>query len=479
MSKKVKYKIPDKYFFRLHHVRPRFKENIEEVLKFVSLSIANLGSLPIKEFNTKLNETLFSFPGNAQAAKKTIDNWRTEISAFLGFIQLEDRNLKPSLTCVRLAKNLYFDEFFNYFLFSFQYPGGHLRSDKVIEQIQAGIKFKPCKFILELLIEGTKLEGKPFSITSEELTQCAFFDNRVTKGKRSAKVVAELILKNRASKTEYDFNYKQLMNPKTKKIPNRGDICRYAGDILDYMYLAKLLDTKGIGYYYYLNTENNSAINYHLQHSTWFNKYDKYYNKKTIINSEINSIEEEWFSYVNKFNDIEEFLPQLNSVETDQISKMLVEYNKRLSADKKVPTKIIGDYGETLIIGHEYLRTKNKSNRQHLIWKIPTPLGVGYDIQSIEILKKKRYIEVKTSTTRKSIISNSFSLTANEWDSAETLGENYYIYFLVVNDKGKKVFIIQNPVEKYNEGKLKLNKDYVVKFNDNSGVWENLLEIKN
>ena len=479
MSKQVKYKIPDKYFFRLHHVRPRFKENREEVLKFVSLSISNLGSLPIEEFKTKLNETLFSFPGNAQATKKTIDNWRTEISALLGFIQLESRNLKPSLTCVRLAHNLYFDEFFNYFLFSFQYPGGHLRSDKVIEQIQAGIKFKPCKFILELLIEGTKLEGKPFYITSEELTQCAFFDTRVTKGKRSAKVVAELILKNRSSKTEYDFNYKQLINPKTNKIPNRGDICRYAGDILDYMYLAKLLDTKGIGYYYYLNTENKPAINYHLDHPTWFNKYDKYYNKKTIINSEITAIEEDWFSYVNKFNNIEEFAPQLNSVETDQISKMLAEYNKRLSADKKVPTKIIGDYGETLIIGHEYARTKNKSNRQHLIWKIPTPLGVGYDIQSIEILKKKRYIEVKTSTTRKAISTNSFSLTANEWDSAETLGENYYIYFLVVNDKGKKVFIIQNPVKKYNEGKLKLNKDYVVKFNDNSGVWENLLEIKN
>jgi len=479
MSKQVKYKIPEEYFFRLHHVRPRFKNNREEVLNFVSLSIANLGSLPIDVFNEKLNETLFSFPGNAKATKKTIDNWRTEISALLGFIQLEGANLKPSLTCVRLAKNLYFDEFFNYFLFSFQYPGGHLRSDKVVEQIKARIMFKPCKFILELLIEGAKLEGKPFSITSEELTQCAFFDIRVTQGKRSAKDVAKLILKNRANKIEYDFNYIQLLNPKTKKIPNKGDICRYAGDILDYMYLAKLLDTKGIGYYYYLNSENKSAINYHLKHSKWFNKYDKFYKRKTILNSEIKPLEEEWFSYVNSFQNIDEFLPQLNPEETGQISRMLAEYNQRLSGDKKVPTKIIGDYGESLIIGHEFLRTKNKSNRQHLIWKIPTPLGVGYDIQSIEILKKKRYIEVKTSTTRKAINTNSFSLTANEWDTAETLGENYYIYFLVVNDTGKKVFIIKDPVKKYNEGKLKLNKDYVVKFDKSSGTWENLLEIKN
>ena len=66
------------------------------------------------------------------------------------------------------------------------------------------------------------------------------------------------------------------------------------------------------------------------------------------------------------------------------------EYYSRMTGEVKVPTKIFGDYGETLVLAHEYLRTKEGSNRQHLINKIPTPLGVGYDIQSVEIEKRKR-----------------------------------------------------------------------------------------
>ena len=40
MSSKKKYKIPDDYFFRLHHVRPRFKNDVEEVLLYVATSIS-------------------------------------------------------------------------------------------------------------------------------------------------------------------------------------------------------------------------------------------------------------------------------------------------------------------------------------------------------------------------------------------------------------------------------------------------------
>jgi hypothetical protein len=125
------------------------------------------------------------------------------------------------------------------------------------------------------------------------------------------------------------------------------------------------------------------------------------------------------------------------------------------------------------------LRTKEGSNRQHLINKIPTPLGVGYDLQSIEIEKKKRYIEVKTTKSRKAIKSNRFKLTPNEWDSAETLGASYYVYYLVINDTGKNIFIINNPVEEYQKGNLKVDKNFVVEFSKEAGQWQQLIEIKN
>lgn len=476
MKRVEKYRIPEKYFFRLHHVRPRFKNDVEEVLLYVANSISQMEVLPVNDFNEALNRVLFGFKKNATLSSKTIDNWRTEISALFAFIQEDNGKLMPSYTAIRLANNQYLDEFFNYFLYSFQYPGGHIKAHNVIKQIEAGVRFKPCQFILRLLQEGEKLTGKPFNITAEELTQCAFFDLRVTRDGRNPNEVAKLILQNRSQKIGYDYHYKQL---KTKKshFPSSGDVYRYAGDILDYMVLANILNHKGTGYYYYLNQENKEAINFQLHGSNWFNKYDEFYDQEEISNQKIDKIEEAWFSYVNSFKNIEEFTPKLNTHEAASISKLIEEYYLQIKGERKVPTKIIGDYGESLVLAHEYLRTKTKSNRQHLINKIPTPLGVGYDIQSIEIEKCKRYIEVKATKSKKAITNNRFQLTPNEWDTAETMGENYFIYYLVVNEKGKNIFVIQDPVKQYSKGNLQINKNLYVEFNKKSGRWEQLLEI--
>ena len=436
-------------------------------------------TLPEKEFNADLNKVLFGFKKNSTSTQKTIDNWRTEISALFGFIQENDGYLQPSKTAIRLADNQYLDEFFNYFLYSFQYPGGHIKSHNVIKQIEAGVKFKPCNYILQLLSEGEILTGKPFSITAEELTQCAYFDLRVTRDGKHPKEVAKLILKNRNEKIDYDHHYEQLKNEKTGAFPSNGDVCRYAGDILDYMVLANLLQHKGTGYYYYLNDENKEAINYHLNNPKWFNRYDKFYKLKEITNPQISEIEENWFSFVNSFNNIEAFAPHLDKAEAESISNLIQEYYSRMTGDRKVPTKIIGDYGESLILAHEYLRTKDKTNRQHLINKMPTPLGVGYDIQSVEIEKKKRYIEVKTTKSRKAINNNRFKLTPNEWDTAETMGVNYFIYYLIVNDNEKNIFVIQDPVKQYEKGNLKIDKNLVVEFSKTAGQWQKLMEIKN
>jgi len=478
MSSLNKYQIPKEYFFRLHHVRPRFKNDVEEVLLYVATSISEIGILPKKDFKDVLNNVLFGFKKNASSTKKTIDNWRTEISALFAFIQEKEDNLQPSKTAIRLSNNQYLDEFFNYFLYSFQYPGGHIKAHNIIKQIKVGIKFKPCSFILRLLIEGGKLIGNPFSLTAEELTHCAYFDLRVIRDGRPPKEVAKMIIKHRKEKIEYDHHYEQLKNDKTGRFPSKGDVCRYAGDILDYMVLANILHDKGTGYYYYINDQNEEAINYHLDNLKWFDGYDNFFGQKILTNSAIGALEEIWFSYVNSFDNIEAFIPKLDSTELENISKLIQEYYSKMTGGKAVPTKIIGDYGESLVLAHEYLRTKDKSNRQHLINKTPTFLGVGYDIQSIEIEKKKRYIEVKTTKSRKAIKNNRFKLTPNEWDTAETIKENYFIYYLVVNDKGKNIFVIQDPVKQYTEGHLKVDKNLVIQFSKSSGQWQKLLEIK-
>lgn len=471
------YQIPDEYFFRLHHVRPRFKSNVEEVLLYVANSISDLDRQPEKEFNQKLNEVLKNFGKNQTAELKTINNWRTEIAALFAFIQETDvGELYSSKMAKRLAENQYLDEFFNYFLYSFQYPAGHNKSHAIIEQIKKGVRFQPCQFILQIFQAATELSDKPFSITAEELTQCAYFDLRVTaQHSKTAHDVAKQIIENRENRVEYNHKYKQLQT-KEGNYPSKGDVYRYAGDILDYMVLANLLKTKGTGYYYYLNDENQDLINRHIENTNFFDKYDVFYGFDEIENAQIAILEKNWFDYVNQFENIAEFAPSLNETEKEDIGALVQEYYSKIKG-QAVPNKIFGDYGETLILAHEYLRTRNQSNRQHLINKIPTPLGVGYDLQSIEIEKHKRYIEVKSTRSKKAINSNRFKLTPNEWDSAETLGDHYFIYYLVINDNGKSIFIIQNPVQKFHDNLIKVDSNFMVEFSPQAGEWQTLLEV--
>ena len=44
------YRIPDEYFFRIHHVRPRFKGDIENVLIYMAEEISKVGERPTDEF---------------------------------------------------------------------------------------------------------------------------------------------------------------------------------------------------------------------------------------------------------------------------------------------------------------------------------------------------------------------------------------------------------------------------------------------
>ena len=50
---------------------------------------------------------------------------------------------------------------------------------------------------------------------------------------------------------------------------------------------------------------------------------------------------------------------------------------------------------------------------------------------------------------------------------------------ILINESSKNIFVIQNPVKQLNEGKLKLDKNWVVEFTAGAGQWEQLLEVQN
>ena len=198
----MEYKVPNQFYFRIHHVRPRFKNDVENVLIFVAESIAKLSPMSEADFAKKLNQAIYGYPGNANKELKTINNWRTEISSLFGFVQHNAGEIaEPGRRAKELAQDGDLVAFFKTFLYSFQYPGAHIKSHAIQEQIEHGIHFKPAQYLLRLLTYIKKVEGANIGLTKGEICHCIFNDLRVTRDGQDVSLVWERIRENRKNTT--------------------------------------------------------------------------------------------------------------------------------------------------------------------------------------------------------------------------------------------------------------------------------------
>lgn len=470
------YKVPDEYYLRIHHSRPRFKNNQEEVLIYIATELSKLKEMNKSNFKEKVNNALRLFPGNASKTQKTIDNWRTEISSFFGLIQRSksDDKHRASIMAKKLANEQDLIQFYKYFLFYFQYPGGHLKPQENKKLIEKNVLFKPANYIIKVLEEGEKITKSRFFINKAELTHCIFNDLRVTRNNRLPSDTVKILLSNRKNKIEYDW---------------AGDVIRYAGDILDYMLIADLLVSHD-GQKFYINNTEKEAIASFINNNTTCNIYSHFYTQKDIKTIEITKLLPDWFDYVN--TDIDERLFKTDlykylGIKEDSYKSLVQdaidEFHEKIANKEEVKTKEIGDFGEGLILGHEKMRIKNGGKKEliHLIQKIPTQFAVGYDIQSVELNKTKRYIEVKTTVSSKKINYFNFHLTPNEWDTASTLQNSYFVYRLSITKLGTELRMLRNPVGLYKQDKIIMSpRDGAdIKFNDKISetaellLWEN------
>ncbi len=464
------YKIPNQYFFRLHQVRPRFKSDIENVLLYVASEISKLGSQPLNEFNQNLFNAIRLYTGNATKTDKTIDNWRTEISALFGFIEEDNVNktAKTGTIAQKLADEQDLVQFFKYFLFYFQYPGGHIKSHKLKDVIDAGIRFKPAQYFLKVLQSGEKYTQKRFFINKAEATHFIYNDLRVTRDNCDPVDVVKRIINSRSNNEELNW---------------QGDIIRYAGDILDYMLIGDLLVQHANKYF--INWTDREAITAFLESKLLFSGYEHLYNTDFNV-SVLKSIEDNWFDFVNKDlgenlfkTDVLKYLGIEDGSYTQLVKNAIENLEETFDPDNVKNTKEIGDFGENLIVGHESMRIKlgGREDLLHLIKKIPTSFAVGYDIQSVELDNNKRYIEVKSTISNKSLNFNNFHLTPNEWVTAETLQDTYFVYRLMISKYERKLFVLKNPVAKYKNDQVKMTprNGADIIFNENSGEWKELL----
>lgn len=445
----MEYKIPEQFYFRIHHARPRFKNDVENVLIYVAENIAKLTPMSEVDFAQRLNQAIYGYPGNAHKELKTINNWRTEISSLFGFVQHNDNDIAEA---GRRAKELAEDgdlvAFFKTYLYSFQYPGAHIKSHAILEQIEQGIHFKPAQYILRLLTHIKNVEGANIGLTKGEICHCVFNDLRVTRDCEDVSLVWERIKVNRKNKLTYDMT---------------GDVIRYAGDIVDYMEIANLLKTWDSRTYYLNDLETETIVKF-IESKEWFSGYDRMIAKRKGSLDAINSLYYDWFSYVNRDMDTTDFKTDIlayiasDQQEYEALKNTGKEISDRIESEEEFTTKDIGDMGENLVHGHECMRVKigGREDLIHLIKKIPTQFAVGYDISSVELDERKRYIEVKTTISSKPLHFNSVHLTRNEWNTASTTRDAYYVYRLMISRGGTKLFLLQDPVGLYKQDKINM-----------------------
>lgn len=459
------YHVPDESWYRIHFVRPRFKSNIENVLLYMANECCRIPKCSCAEYSMRYFNAIKMFPGNIDAADKTLHNWRTEIPALFGFYK-EDKKLNVTETsrmAIFLHENQDLTQFLRLFLLSFQFPGGHLKPQDLKEIIHRNIKFKPARTIIQVLMEGNKIlseQGVPkeMSITAEEATYCIFNDVRVTSGVVGPNAVARTILENRRLKMKYynpcDLNVMSLAG----KARSKGDMTRYAGDILDYMEIACLLEKRN-GYFSIKGNEL-SALQVFENDTTWFDGYDKFYERENVDTSELSEIEPAWFEYVNNSMNPELFKMDVRTVVMDgEIDVVFSDRIKDVVFSEDRTTKDIGNLGEAIICGHEKMRLKINGYEEfvRLVQIVDSPsYHPGFDIDSFEAdgTEDHRYIEVKTTISKQRIQMYGFHMSTNEWRVASTIKEHYCVYRLMLSEKDRTLFVLRNPVGLYKTDKI-------------------------
>lgn len=420
------YEIPEKFYQRLHHPRPRFKKNIENVLGYMAFSIAELDGENETIFEEKILLSISEFPGNSERKPKTWQNWYTEISALFSMVSTKGgKNFATDLS-KELANTTNLKEFFLKFISTFQYPGGFLKQNKISEILSSGIHFHPLLWLAKFATSSVSSQENLY-IADVEFCHCVLNDLRVTRDHEDISLTIRRILKNRVDEVDYDA---------------AGDTKRYALDILDYCVLAGLMlkDYKGK---YFFREDAREFLAYFKDHAPLFTSYQK---EQSL--QEIEALRSLWIDFVN-----------------DSSKSLLLSFEKEISKKAHIPsdalafsTKQIGDEGEALTLTHEkiWLYKNGLPDLAKLVSHMPTQFAVGYDILSRELDATMRHIEVKTTVSQKDFTVNRVHLTPNEWSAAESHRDRYFIYRLQLSDDSCSLWIIQDPVGLYKQDRIKM-----------------------
>ena len=438
----MNYQTPTKYLLRCAFPRGRILSQIEDELSILTQFVSRFAPKNKDEFDTLMDG---EYAKLRSVSTKSIRNYRTEMTKLFGLITVgADGVVQVSERTNLLVESQNFPLFFKTFCHRFQFPNEINKPQETAKQIESGVHFKPARFILDLFVLGVEKCGRDFSINGNEISNLVFNDIRIMSGKTSPSQVLDFLLKLRSGHVKFAGGSK---------------IAQHGREFLGYMLLARLLKEGDSGFQ--LNEKERQVIDY-IRQSELFFDMPRDFATKASVRKQVQYEWGLWFGDVSKIEK-EKLTTKIEKGEIPTIPVPGIEKTPKAAALAE-PTqedlKEIGDKGELVVLKYEKERIYQiRPDKVGLVRRVSNDIALGYDIQSLEFddVSKKKFIEVKTTERTfppSQEILTYFPMSGNEWETAKTHGDSYYIYRVFLTVEEPAVFVIKNPVMRCEEGHI-------------------------
>ena len=438
--------------YRCTIIRGKSQKEMDDLLPAYAKVIDEICPCDAEDFESLFNAAFMKYIPVTERVKKTLDNHRTEISGklFGMYFFAEDGKVYESERTQKFLEDNDQPAFFKDICYKMQFPNGTQKtSPTVIDRIADGICIRPNAFLLKLLLIA---QTANVSITKREVGYYVLNSLDVLQGKASPYEVLNAISRDQKAGLE-----------RTISVPGKQSSYnwQHINEQMNYLELANLIrftDDKRV----VLNSKEMKTIE--LFANDWDKKpnFDVYsYDLSTVENRR--AFQFDWDAYFAK---ISPCASQFTTSAGALVDEGLEPDTSGSSGGDKINLVEFGNEGELVVYEYEKKRVAAFNSRlAKKVLSLGKTKGLGYDIQSVvaepgDMAEFVKYIEVK-STKRltcpsidDSLWVDTLNITRNEWVAAQQHQGFYSIYRVYFTRDGIYVFILNNPIRKYQEGKL-------------------------
>lgn len=438
--------------YRCTIIRGKSQKEMDDFLPIYAKVIDEICPCDASNFEIRFNNAFMRYLPESKRIKKTLDNHRTEISGklFGMYFFREDGKVYESERTQKFLEDNDQPAFFKDLCYKMQFPNGSQKINPTVRQrVTDRICIRPNAFLLKLLLIA---QTAKVSITKREVGYYVLNSLDVLQGIANPYEVLEAI-----TNDQKEGVVRTICVPGKKSSYN----WQHINEQMNYLELANLIrftDDKQV----VLNPNEMATIE--IFAADWDKKpvFDVY--SYDLTNSEgQKQFQYAWDSYFAQIS------PCANKFTTSAESLVVVAPKSEMPTaihEKKVNLTEFGDEGEQVV--YEYEKKRVASFNQRLANKVLSlgkTRGLGYDIQSViaepgDMAEYVKYIEVK-STKRltcpdinDSLWLDTLNITRNEWIAAQQHRDFYSIFRVYFTRDGISIFILNNPMQKYQLGKI-------------------------